>query len=488
MRLPKLIFIPLLFIFCSCDWFYYAFVNSIPFHGDASKNRDVYVYLGVDGLSYFTAEEAVKRGVIAGSEWKLSKFISGFPGTSDASWTRIMHTQDLPGYEIQYYDPIKDVMVNQGVLGLAEHITPSISKTLSFAPEYLSAFDFIANGFNHTLESYMDTHVSFANTVDNVFTILEGRSETRSVFSAYILELDVLGHLQSTQDVSQCFNYLFKKIEAFRKNHPERNYHFTLFSDHGLDFIKVAPERLTHLDEEMVKVGITPVKGLKNHDPKSELYAVPVIHTRVTYVALHTHPDLAEKVAEKASLIPAIDLSIARFKLQTKEEGIQRFGIWKEGQLILAFGFDAKTNQYLISEEYNTASLGFDLPSSVGRFSDRELFHLTKDKTYPDLFYRVRTALSGVGCKYPAEVLTSFKPGFVSLGFQLFGADAGTATSGFHGSLEYRGTLGTLLTNEKNIPDAVRSDALLDLFPRLKNHVQKLGIEIQAGDPFATVE
>src|SRR4051812_2291353 len=78
-----------------CDWIHYAFMNSIPFHGKASHNPDVYVYLGVDGLSYHTVQAAMQNGAFSGADWHLSKLITMFPGTSDASWTRTMHTPKI---------------------------------------------------------------------------------------------------------------------------------------------------------------------------------------------------------------------------------------------------------------------------------------------------------------------------------------------------------------------------------------------------------
>src|SRR4051812_34049801 len=113
--------------FAGCDWIHYAFMNSIPFRGNPARNPDVYIYLGIDGLSYHTVQNAMQRGAFSGPEWHLSKFVTMFPGTSDASWTRIMHAPKIGGYEIEYYDPTQDTIVNKGLLGLAKHIMPSFA-------------------------------------------------------------------------------------------------------------------------------------------------------------------------------------------------------------------------------------------------------------------------------------------------------------------------------------------------------------------------
>jgi hypothetical protein len=79
----------------SCDWAHYTMMNSIPAEGDPSLNPVVRVYLGLDGLSHDTVERARERGAFAG--WNVSRFIPMFPATSDASWTRILHTAPFAG-------------------------------------------------------------------------------------------------------------------------------------------------------------------------------------------------------------------------------------------------------------------------------------------------------------------------------------------------------------------------------------------------------
>ncbi len=482
--------LPLSLSLASCDWIPYAFMNSIPFHGDSAKNPDVYVYLGVDGLSYFTTQDAIKDGSFSDPQWRLAKFVTGFPGTSDASWTRIMHTEELGGYEFAYYDPTKDTILNRGLVGILEHVAPSLSSSINFEPEYLRGFDYWANGYSHVINAYNDTFVSYADSVGNLFSLLEGRAETATVFTAYLVEIDVMGHLQASTDVSKALSYLAKKIEEFKRNHPERNFHFTLFSDHGLDFIPVEKDRLVKFESELQKVGVTPVDSIKSHNPSAELFAIPVVHTRVTYMALHTHPDLIEKIAEKTSLIPSVDLAVAHLKQGPTTA--EWFGIWKDGKLAASFGFDANRDLYFIPSDAHFEEVGlnadFGGSSGLRTATDQELFQQTKNSTYPDLFYRIRTSLSPVGCKFPADVLASLKPSYVSMGFQIMDADTLTAHSGFHGSLEYRGTLGTLLTEEKEIPDAVRSDTLLDLFPRLKNHLRDRSVHFVEGDKNAATE
>jgi hypothetical protein len=116
--------------------------------------------------------------------------------------------------------------------------------------------------------------------------------------------------------------------------------------------------------------------------------------------------------------------------------------------------------------------------------SDSELFDITKNTLYPDLFFRVRTSLAPIGLKYPADVLISFRPGYVSMGFKLPGSDD-IATASFHGSLQNLGSTGALITEERELPDVVRSDQFLELFPKMLDQMKTHPVDYVPGDPNA---
>lgn len=484
----------------ACDWIHFSFMNSIPFKGKRAEQSDFYVYLGVDGLSYHTARTAMDGGAFAGPEWHLSKFVTMFPGTSDASWTRTLRTPKIGGYEIEYYDPTKDQVIDRGLVGLAKHIMPSFADFASFEFDYLHAFDYMANGYLHGIEAYRDTYVSIGDTLDNLFTLLGGRIETTDVFAAYLLEFDVLGHMQNSQDVQKAFGMLAKRIEKFRSDHPNRNVHFTLLSDHGMDFIRVQGDHFIKFDDELRKVGVLPVDHLSGYDPKSQLFAIPIMHTRVTYLALHTHPDLVRELAGRVSTLSSVDMAISRLRgpqdagLDDAPEAphpLDWYAIWAEGKIAIAFGFDPGTDQYYLPAGQRYTLFGYDPKFAEDErykiLSDDEIFAATRHTDYPDMFYRARTSITPVSTVYPADVMVSFKPSYCSLGFTLPGSDD-IASAGFHGNMHQLGSLGTLLTNERQLPDVVRSDTFLELFPRMRDHMRKRGVEVIEGDRNASLQ
>lgn len=504
MRMPLALSMVLLAVVLGtsgCDWYEYTFMNSIPFKAGPKGPKDTYVYLGVDGLAYHTVLDAMKRGAFSGPEWQLGKFITMFPGTSDASWTRIMHTEKIGGYEMEYYNPTKDAVENKGLLGVARHILPTFSESLSFEAQYLNSFDYRANGYTHALEAYSDTYYSMGETFDNLFFSLSGRSQTDSVFSAYLLEFDVMGHMHDPMDSTDALVTLSKRIDSFKAAHPEKTFHFTLFSDHGMDFIPVQKENLIEFDKEMSKVGINPVTSLIEHDPSKELYAIPIVHTRVTYIALHTHESIREEVAGRSSSIASVDLAISKIKSQDKAvEGSGApgvadlndwYGIWADGKLSVAFGFNPKTNLYTLPRGQDYSRIDQKITFAEGEESklmtDEELFAMSKNSTYPDVFFRARTSLAPIGAEYPADIMISFRAGFVSVGFRVPGKED-IATASFHGAMSDLGSTGILLSTEREIPDAVRSDTLLDLFPKLKEHNISLGTTFVPGDANALLD
>lgn len=488
--------------FSGCDWIHFAFMNSIPIHSNPSKNPVIHVYLGIDGLSYHSVQEVQKQGLFktteSGGDWRFSKLIANFPATSDYAWTRLLHTAPIGGYELEYYDPTQDKVINKGMLGVLKHVMPTLAETFSFEAKHVTAWDFHAHGYGHSLHAYRDTYVSAADTLDELFFLLDGHSHTQSSFSAYMLEIDVLGHMQSRQDVGQMVAKIAKRIEEFRANHKDRTYHFTLFSDHGLDFVKVAGDHLIEFDEELRKVGVTPVETLWGRDPKKEIVAIPIMHTRVTYIALHTYPELVEEVSGRISRMQSVDFATSRAQapkelsdaLKSRGAHLSWYSIWGDGKELLRFAFDDEQDRYIISSQTPQSTLqrlGMDslkLSTADGwsSASDDEIFSATRNSKYPDILYRTRSSLVPVGAKFAADILVSFKMGYASMGFKLPGGSQDIASSGFHGNLEDLGSLGTLLTTERELPDAVRADNLLELFPGFRSHLKSRKTEFFEGD------
>jgi hypothetical protein len=120
--------------------------------------------------------------------------------------------------------------------------------------------------------------------------------------------------------------------------------------------------------------------------------------------------------------------------------------------------------------------------ASSGVFSDEALFALSLDRTYPDFFFRARTAFEPISVEFPADVLVSYRHPFMSVGYQAPISSANeVGTAGSHGAMDRLGSMGALLSEERELPPAVRSDNLLELFPALVEHMRRRNVELFPG-------
>lgn len=482
----------------SCDWEHYALMNSVPVHGDPALNPVVHVFIGVDGLSYEIVEAVLASEVVDVSGWSSARNIAPFPATSDVSWSRILHTKRVTGYEYEYYHPVDDRVKNKGYLGLLTHAIPPIDCVPVHLPAYYNAFDYNGNGYLSTLWNYAANELSFAESLDALFYLLDGQAEMSNVFSAYLLELDAMGHMVERDDSEAALLHLLQRIVGFQRRHPERHFSFTIYSDHGMDFIPAADDEMVMFEEVMRDVGVRPVSSLGDQNPSNGLYAVPVIHTRVSYLALHTHETLASDVARAVSSSHTVDLAVTKASApagQQPSEEVSWYSFYRGGRELLRYGHDSRRDHYLLPRAADYAALDLErleeqlLKSSQSHTSldDEVLFDATAEQAYPDLFYRVRTALSPVGVKYPAEVLVSFRRPYASRGFEIPGGANEIASAGFHGGLDSGGSSGVVLTNAMELPAAVRADNLLSIFPKLRDSIEANDVRTFEGDVHASL-
>ena len=481
-----LVFLIALFSLSSCDWQYQALTNSIPIEGKPTgADQPVYVYIALDGVSHSTLQKAVAQGAFSAKTWKpASKFISPFPANSDLGWSRIMHTEKIPSYDYQYYNSKTDKMYNTGYVGVLKHADPFHS-----LPAH-KVFNYFGNGYSDKYLIYRQRPMSYARRLDEIFIRLDGVSETSNIFAGYIPETDTRSHMDSEEDIIQMMLTLSEKIETFKANHPEKEFVFTLFSDHGNDFVHVSVDKMVEYDKEMEKLGITPTLSLTQTDPSEALYAIPIVHTRVTYVAVYAHKQNEEIIAEKLSTLESVETVISHASKPEGYDGTQEYewyAVWRNGVKALSYGFDPVNDMYLLTFTDDYQAFDLEIPfSSTELFqtlSDDQIFEATKNSNYPDLFFRTRTALNEVGIEFPASMILSCKTGYASIGFKIPGGANEIASSSFHGALDAAGSTGLILTEEKEIPTVTRADTFIDLFPNMKTFVTDVrGLEMIPGD------
>jgi hypothetical protein len=325
---------------------------------------------------------------------------------------------------------------------------------------------------------------------------LAGRSQVQDTFAAYVLETDVIGHIRSEDDVVDVLVSLSERIEKFKREHKERTYVFTLFGDHGIDGIAKPLDKVVDFRDQLASAGVTTVESFEDADKVDGPAAVAILHTRVTYVAIHARDRWISEVARRASSCEAADLVLARSEAPGPgypEEGLAWVGVWREGQRVASFAYEAATDSYWLPSNVDWARL--DLPvffapgAPHGVFSDEELFALSVDRTYPDFFFRARTAFEPISVEFPSDIVVSYRHPFMSVGYQapISSANA-VGTAGSHGAMDKLGSTGALLSEERELPTVMRSDNLLEFFPALVEHMKEREVELFPGAPGAELD
>jgi hypothetical protein len=435
-----------------CDAAYGNFLGAIPVTA-YDELGSVDVVLAVDGLS----RQAFDRARAAGAFGSFSDgdLITAFPGTSDYAWTRTLGTGSLPGYEMQYYDPARNRLQKTGLAGVIEH---PIREGLAGSLPCYQRFDFLGDGYLWMARGYQDPEAALPATLDELFAVLLRRSRQQPRFLGYLLNVDVIGHKGGLDRAVAALVEIDRRIQRFRQAHGDR-FRFTLLGDHGNAHMQA---RLIDPREVMRRAGVAPVERLPTAEPAS-LQAVPVVHVRVTYVALHTRPEQSGVVAAALSTQPEVDLAAADLgSAEVDGQPARRFGLYRAGE---AFTFARLADgRFVVDQPGRWAVLGLALPDPGGLPLDAtQAFAAGIDGPYPDLLYRVATGFTHPAVQYPAQVLVSLPDDVASFGFHVPGSGDGVAIDGFHGGLSRGGSVSVLASQGFQVPAALRSDDLRGL-------------------------
>ena len=376
------------------------------------------------------------------ADTRAADLITAFPGTSDYAWTRTLRAGSLGGYELQYFDAEHNRIENPGLEGVAEHpLREGIAGTLAC----YKRFDFLGDGETWMLDSYLDPAAALRATLDAMFDTIAGRARTKTQILAYLLNVDVIAHMGGMDQAVATLVEIDRRIREFKAEH-RRPFLFTIFADHGNAHRR---SKLVDPRQLLGEVGIRARRRVVARRERRRAAgagpeAVPIVHTRVNYVALHAaRADVAE-IAVRSSRHADIDLAVAR--LPDGADGVGRYGIWRAGAASY-FRRDATSGRIVVEDPEAWSWLGVDLTrwcrhgGRAATLDDREAFEATAAGPYPDIFYRVATAFSHPASRFRADVLLSMPDDVASYGFNVPGAADIRAADGFHGSLSRASTL-----------------------------------------------
>ena len=308
-----------------------------------------------------------------------------------------------------------------------------------------------------------------------MFDTIAARGRTKSRVMAYLLNVDVVGHLGGLDQAVAMLVEIDRRIRAFKADH-RRRFQFTLFADHGN-----AHQRSLLVDpvQILTDVGVASVDALspaRRADDAVGAAAAAAAGGGRRRPRARELRGAARRPAQRRRhrgahvAPPDVDLAVAR--LADDAGGAQRFGIWRQGALH-RFSRDAAGT--IVVDEPDawagwawTSARGATPAARRRRWPIAQAFDATAAGPYPDIFYRVATAFTHAAARFPADILLSMPDDVASYGFAVPGAVADVrAADGFHGALSRASTLSVVASDSNPLPPAVRSDDLADLFPVL---------------------
>src|SRR5690606_27559960 len=146
-----------------------------------------------------------------------------------------------------------------------------------------------------------------------------------------------------------------------------------------IDGVAKPLDKVVDFRDQLEAAGVATVESFEDADKVGGPAAVAILHTRVTYVALHARAQWVPDVARRASTCEAADLVFARGAPRPGfPEGLAWVSAWREGDLVASFGYEAATDSYWLPSEVDWAAL--ELPvtfapgASLGVFTDEALF------------------------------------------------------------------------------------------------------------------
>jgi|GEM_PF-1751027 len=473
----SLAMVPLIFAFCSaltfvfvgCDLDQFALLSTIP--NNAQQTNTTHIFVGCDGVPDNLAKKVIEKRY---PSWQRATLITAVPGISTYAWPRMFRMDAGKGYELRYFDPIKREIIYPNITSLLSGAVPRFKRLESESSEYTKVFDKAIDGVLDQVREYGTTELAMGETLDAMMYYLENRLPYSNVVTIYIATTDVLGHSRGQESAMEALDAIISRLETFRKQHNERQIDVTLFSDHGMDNIPANGSELISAEDLLNMSNVENVKSLPKIPDENRYYALPVETYRVSVLGLHTLPQQADEIGKRISAQDPVELSITVDRTSNSVAEFKKFRIWKNGKLAWEIAYDPRSDMYGIPVTGPFDSFNIIEPSPSyekdGRYwiSDEYGFAITKDSPYPDLFFHMRTSISRVSVIEPYDVLLSFKRPYASKGF----GPLGIATAGFHGGLYKESVNGMLVTTSRSLPDAVRSDSILDLFPELEDYLR----------------
>lgn len=253
------------------------------------EHPPLHLVLGLDGVGFKTFKKLYDGGYFRSFN-QPSQMVSSFPSISDPNWARLLGAPLSPGYTKSYFDMSVKTSGGQGqpVGSLITHLTSP--------PKYEEGFDFKAEGVMQHFAMMTWTETSALYWLDALERqFVETRD--RDFFYAFIMNTDIIAHIQGEKPLMEYLVILDKRITRLREEMFKKygyKLDVTIVSDHGNYFTK--PQSI-NFEETLKKHGWSLVDTLSKK--KDVGFVVPEI---IAFGSFHclagNERDLARDLSE----------------------------------------------------------------------------------------------------------------------------------------------------------------------------------------------
>jgi hypothetical protein len=387
-----------------------------------SPEKIPHVIILLDSLPYQLALDRYNAGNFRYFT-RPAKVIGVFPTLTELCYTRVLGTPPLAGMTEQFYDPQKN-KIHSGWWERTTGYQQPWEHQLAYNARYLEA------SF-----TYLNPRAWLPIEMGRIRRAINSSPTRRTIVyavsaSGMACKFGLDGMNQTLDAANQlCLQLLHERQGAIQ---------ITLMADHGHNLIE------SHSASKSLKNALTRAGYKTTTSIHSDQDVVIELAALVNYVGVRTKrsPDVAR------ALITAPEVE---------------FAIYQQDNSIIIQSADGSAAIDYENGNYRYRILTHDVlhyGKLSGQFaSAQSWFTATQDAQYPDAPERLWEAFHGLVLN-PPEVMLTLKPGFF----------AGKETlqhfiqmKSTHGSLDQQNTATFLMTMRRNLPDAVRSDDILNL-------------------------
>ncbi len=403
--------------------------SAAPSAGPADRTR---VFVCFDGVAYSVMERMWSQGRFRAFH-RPSRLVSTFPAITEVMLTELYGVPRPGGYGLRYFDKAENRLIG-GILQVRElgvwfriydHVTPMALR-----------------GLVYFLPASGDLDVRDLKEV-----VRRRRAAGARLVTLHLDATDAVGHVAGHARVEKLLARLDDAIGELRRESGGA-LEFVCFSDHGMSdspCVRIPVER--HLERH----GYDLVRRLERD---SDVVLLPTGLISCGY--LYTAEANEQALAETLSSLEGVD-----FSCYARGETVHIVG--RAGHATIErrggrYRYAAASGDPLALDDVLARARDEGLVDAGGYVEDRALFERTWDHRYPDVVNRVYHGTTG-HVRNPGDVMVSLEDGY-----QCGSAVMSTFLrfKGTHGSLTRKSLTGFVMSTEKELPEVLRTEDLLD--------------------------